>query len=157
MERSLTMTTTIPPAGADYEPGRAEPGPKPVPDSHGPFGRVVTAPGNAATGASSTWVTWLLFMVPLCIAELREVSEPDIERLAARAVDLISSHGDDAQYGGHHQRSARTAIAQGLAVLARADGGVTALGIHACVRPHLDCPGHSPAHPTLSTRNDHNA
>ncbi|MHC3392860.1 hypothetical protein ACLQ2E_25845 [Streptomyces lavendulocolor] len=102
-------------------------------------------------------MTWLLFMVPLCIAELREVSEPDIERLAARAVDLISSHGDDAQYGGHHQRSARTAIAQGLAVLARADGGVTALGIHACVRPHLDCPGHSPAHPTLSTRNDHNA
>lgn len=111
MERSLTMTTTIPPAGADYEPGRAEPGPKPIPDSHGPFGRVVTAPGNVATGASSTWVTWLLFMVPLCIAELREVSEPDIERLAARAVDLISSHGDDAQYGGHHQRSARTAIA----------------------------------------------
>ncbi|MCL3998920.1 hypothetical protein [Streptomyces lavenduligriseus] len=150
------MTTTIPPVGVGKEPGRAEPGAKPNPDAHGPFGRVVTTPGNAATRAPSEWVTWLLFMVPLCIAELREVSEPDVERLAARAVDLIASHGDDAQYGGHHQRSARTAIAQGLAVLARADGGVTALGIHACVRPHLGCPGDSPSHPTLPTRNDHN-
>ncbi|MEU2770762.1 MULTISPECIES: hypothetical protein [Streptomyces] len=131
------MTTATPPSDAGKEPVQ------PTPDTHGPFGRVVTAPEDSPTPASSTWVTWLLFMVPLCIAELRDLSEPDIERLSTRAADMIASHGDDAQYGGHHQRSARTAIAQGLAVLARADGGVTALGIHACMRPHVGCPGTS--------------
>ncbi|MEU5137053.1 hypothetical protein [Streptomyces californicus] len=89
-------------------------------------------------------------MVPLYIAELRDLSEPEIERVSARAADLIAGHGDDAQYGGRHQRSARTAIAHGLAALARADGGVTALGIHACTRPHVGCPGSSNAHSSLS-------
>ncbi|WP_240509216.1 hypothetical protein [Streptomyces agglomeratus] len=144
------MTTATPSAGAGKEPVQHEPDPQPAPDTHGPFGRVVTAPEDSPTSASSTWVTWLLFMVPLCIAELRGFSEPEIARVSARAADLISSHGDDAQYGGHHQRSARTAIAQGLAVLARADGGVTALGIHACMRPHVGCPGTSPARPSPS-------
>ncbi|MDX3206263.1 MULTISPECIES: hypothetical protein [Streptomyces] len=144
------MTTVIPFAGAGKEPVQHVPAPEPTPDTHGPFGRVVTAPEDSPTSASARWVTWLLFMVPLCIAELRGLSEPEIERVSARAADLIASHGDDAQYGGHHQRSARTAIAQGLAVLARADGGVTALGIHACVRPHAHCPGTSPAHSSPS-------
>ncbi|WDN56208.1 hypothetical protein [Streptomyces clavuligerus] len=95
-------------------------------------------------------MTWLLFMVPLCIAEFRDLPEFEITRASARAADLIASHGDDAQYGGQHQRSARTAIAKGLAVLARADGGVTALGIHACVRPHAGCPGISSTHSSPS-------
>lgn len=140
MERHLTMTTT-PPAGL------AE---KPAPEPHGPFGRVVTAPRSSATSASPKWVTWLLFMVPLCIAELRDLPEPEIKRVSERAADLIASHGDDAQYGGHHQRSARTAIAKGLAVLAHAEGGVTALGIHACIHPHDGCPGDPTAHPRPS-------
>jgi hypothetical protein len=150
------MTTAIPPAGAAKGSVPAEPDPQPIPDAHGPFGLVVTTPESAPTTTSSAWVPWLLFMVPLYIAEMRDLSEPEFEHVSARAADLIASHGDDAQYGGHHQRSARTAIAQGLAVLARADGGVTALGIHACVRPHIGCPGISPA-PVLTTRNDHDA
>ncbi len=150
MKRHLTMTTAIPGPSAGKEPVQHEPDPQPTPDAHGPFGRVVDVRKDAPTSASPAWVTWLLFMVPLCIAEFRDLPEFEIARVSARAADLIASHGDDAQYGGQHQRSARTAIAKGLAVLARADGGVTALGIHACVRPHAGCPGISPTHSSPS-------
>ncbi|MFE9121501.1 hypothetical protein [Streptomyces sp. NPDC007172] len=149
MERHLTMTTTIPSAGTDKNPEQ------PAPDHHGPFGRVVAAPEDTPTSAPAAWVTWLLFMVPLCITEVRDLSEPEFDRVSARAADLIASHGDDAQYGGHHQRSARTAIAQALALLATAEGGVTALGIHACMRPHVGCPGTAPAHPSPSKHEEH--
>ncbi|MGY4967121.1 hypothetical protein [Streptomyces sp. 900105245] len=132
--------TASSPAGLGGKPVQHEPHPLRAPDAYGPFGRVVTAPGSSATPAPSTWVAWLLFMVPLCIAEFRDLPAPEIKRVSEEAADLIASHGDDAQYGGHHQRSARTAIAKGLAVLARAEGGVTALGIHACTRPHDGCP-----------------
>ncbi|WP_405533805.1 hypothetical protein OG592_43710 (plasmid) [Streptomyces avidinii] len=147
------MTTAIPPAGVCNDLVQHEPDQLPDPDSHGPLGRVVATPEDAPS-ASPTWVTWLLFMVPLCIAELRDLAEPEVERIAAQSADLIASHGDDAQFGGHHQRSARTAIARGLAVLARSEGGVTALGIHACVRPHIGCPGALPAHPSPSEREE---
>ncbi|MFI6689279.1 hypothetical protein [Streptomyces sp. NPDC050485] len=133
------MTTANPSAGASKELADLKTD-QPLTPGYGPFGLVVTDP-EGQTFASQAWVTWLLFMVPLCIAELRGLPEPEIERISAESADLIASHGDDAQYGGHHQRSARTAIAKGLAVLARADGGVTALGIHACLRPHIGCPG----------------
>lgn len=146
MERHLTMTAT-PPADIDE---------KSAPEPHGPFGRVVTSPRSSATPASPTWVTWLLFMVPLCIAELRGRPEPEIKRVSERAADLIASHGDDAQYGGQYQRSARTAIAKGLAVLARAEGGVTALGIHACIHPHVGCPGDTTVHPRPSQCEERN-
>lgn len=70
---------------------------------------------------------------PCAVAELRVLVEPEIERASARAVALISSHGDDALSGGSHRR------------VLRADGEETALGIHACVRPHSDCPGDAAA------------
>ncbi|MFF4534018.1 hypothetical protein ACFY1P_32715 [Streptomyces sp. NPDC001407] len=118
------------------------------PESYGPFGLVVTDP-DSTTSVPHIWTDWLLFMVPLCIAEMRDLTEAEFDRVRAESSGLIASHGDDAQFGGRHQAGARTAIAKGLAVLARADGGVTALGIHACVRPHAGCPGGVQAAPRV--------
>lgn len=92
-------------------------------------------------------MTWLLFMVPLCIAEFRDLPEFEIARVSARAADLIACHGDDAQYGGHHQRSARTAIAKGLAVLARRRDRA---GNPRVRPPPCRLPGISPAHSSPS-------
>jgi len=110
------------------------------PESHGPLGLVVRDP-DSSTSVSELWTDWLLFMVPLCLSEMRSLPEAEIDRIRAESSALIASHGDDAQFGGRHQATARTAIAKGLAVLARSEGGVTALGIHACTHPHSDCPG----------------
>ncbi|MEV7465232.1 MULTISPECIES: hypothetical protein [Streptomyces] len=114
---------------------------------HSPFGLVVASPGSAAP---RIWTDWLLFMVPLFIAQMQHISDAQASRMSEGAADLIAEHGDDAQYGGSHQSGARTAIAKGLALLARAEGGVTALGIHACIQPHAGCPGRVNAapHPT---------
>jgi hypothetical protein len=107
--------------------------------SHIPFGLVVTAPAD--TTVPPNWTTFLLAMVPLFIAETKDLTEGQLARMRHEAEDLITEHGDDALYGGEHRAGARTAIAKSLALLARADGGVTALGIHACLQPHAGCPG----------------
>ncbi|MEU5959306.1 hypothetical protein [Streptomyces sp. NPDC047525] len=109
-----------------------------------PFGLVVASPGSAVP---PIWTDWLLFMVPLFTTEMRDLTNAELARLRTEAADLIAGHGDDAQYGGQHRAGARTAIARALALLAWAEGGVTALGIHACVRPHTGCPGRFDATP----------
>jgi hypothetical protein len=111
---------------------------------HGPFGLVVLDP-ESETSAPATWTDWLLFMVPLCISEMRNASEVEIDKVRAEAGEQIANHGDDAQFGGRHQASARTALAKGLALLAHAEGGVSAFGIHACTTSHDACPGERPA------------
>ncbi|MFI5986805.1 hypothetical protein ACIBEA_38830 [Streptomyces sp. NPDC051555] len=121
------------------------------PEHHGPFGLVV-ASTDRPTAAPPNWTNWLLLMVPLFIAEMRELPDDEIARLREENVDLITAHGDDAQFGGSQRAGGRNAIAKGLALMARADGGVTALGVHACLRPHIGCPGRfttspAPAHP----------
>jgi hypothetical protein len=119
-----------------------------APDSHGPLGLVVRDP-ESNTSVPELWTDWLQFMVPLCLAEMWNLSDAEIDRIRSECCDAIASHGDDAQFGGRHQGTARTAIAKGLAVLAMADGGVTALGIHACTRSHAGCPG-LPSTPDLT-------
>ena len=121
------------------------------PESHGLFGCVVLVRkddtervpqrGQPNEEFSVLLADWLTFMVPLFIAELRHMTDEEIRRARADALEQIASHGDDLQYGGRHQGSSRTALAKALAILARAEGGVTALGVHACLAPHVDCPG----------------
>ncbi|MGW4894592.1 hypothetical protein ACWEQL_20300 [Kitasatospora sp. NPDC004240] len=132
-------------------------------DSYGPFGCVVTAPNNSRShrpdaagdrGFHARLTSFLLFMVPMFIAELRDASEEQIDRAREDALEQIASHGDDLQFGGTHQRSSRTALAKGFAVLARAEGGVTALGVHACLHPHEGCPGLQPHGDTTATTLD---
>jgi len=121
------------------------------PESHGPFGyvalvredstRQVPRRGQPNEEFSILLADWLTFMVPLFVAELRHTTDEEIQRARADALEQIASHGDDLQYGGRHQGSSRTALAKALAILARAEGGVTVLGVHACLAPHVDCPG----------------
>ena len=121
-------------------------------EPHGPFGCVALVreerePRRVPRSAqpdeqfSALLADWLLFMVPMFIAELRHATDGEIEQASADALEQIASHGDDLQYGGRHQGSSRTALAKALAILARAEGGVTVLGVHACIAPHTGCPG----------------
>lgn len=117
-------------------------------DSWGPCGLVVAAPdssGAAGSGHAAAlphgFVDLLLMMVPLCIAEMQAWSDERLEAARHASVQLITSHGDDLQFGGRHRGAALAATARGLALGARAPGGITALGIHACTRPHEGCPG----------------
>ncbi|MGW4369154.1 hypothetical protein ACWEKT_26265 [Nocardia takedensis] len=83
---------------------------------------------------------FLLFLVPLMLAEMRDWSAQRRAIVAADTAAMIASHGDDAQYGGRHQGPARTAIARALALGAGFPDGVTLFGVHACLHPHPDCP-----------------
>ncbi|MFJ9771842.1 hypothetical protein ACIRVF_11410 [Kitasatospora sp. NPDC101157] len=109
-------------------------------EPHPIFGRVVVDPGSKTT-APQMWQEFLLGFLPLCIADLRAKAPSELEAVRQRALEQIASHGDVAQFGGKGKAEARVGIAQGLAILAFTEGGVTALGIHACVKAHEGCPG----------------
>ncbi|MFD4904965.1 hypothetical protein [Kitasatospora purpeofusca] len=96
---------------------------------------------DSKTSAPYIWQEFLLGFLPLCIADLRAKSPAEFETIRKRSLEQIASHGDVAQFGGKGSKEARVGIAQGLAVLAFAEGGVTALGIHACIKAHEGCPG----------------
>ncbi|NUU20935.1 MAG: hypothetical protein HOV68_05375 [Streptomycetaceae bacterium] len=117
---------------------------------HPVFGRVVRLPGtpppedtrDAAFRAGL--IDFLLTFAPLAIAEQRGRTNEELEPLRERWEELVTYRGDELQYGGPHRGASRSALAQGIALLARAEGGVTALGIHACITAHAGCPGAAP-------------
>ncbi|WP_280470697.1 hypothetical protein [Nocardia farcinica] len=82
----------------------------------------------------------LLMAVPFAIWEQRDASPARIATLRRNAVAMIASHGDDLQFGGKHTASTAAALIQAIALLARAPGGVTFAGIHACLEDHDYCP-----------------
>ncbi|MEU5417871.1 hypothetical protein [Streptomyces sp. NPDC020667] len=128
---------------------------------YGPFGCVVldpdwAQPSRAQRGGRDDRFDervrlYLVGVAPLVIAELRNAGPGEVERLRVEAANELGSHGDDLQYGGRHQASSRTALATGFGILAYADGGVTAFGVHACTTPHEGCPGarHSAGSPAV--------
>ncbi|MEU0341969.1 hypothetical protein ABZ092_24165 [Streptomyces bobili] len=71
---------------------------------------------------------FLAGLIPLFIAELASATDEQINQARDAALEQIANHGDDLQFGGKHRRSSRTALARAFALLARAEGGVTALG-----------------------------
>lgn len=85
----------------------------------------------------------LTALVPMWIAQMRTWSDAAIGRARADAVQMIIAHGDDLQFGGKRRGATLTALAKAFAILARAEGGVTALGVHACLTPHAQCPAAS--------------
>ncbi|MEV4505461.1 hypothetical protein [Streptomyces klenkii] len=118
---------------------------------HGPSGCVVLDPdrprpsrvrrGGRDDDFDGRVQLYLIGVVPLVIAELRNAGIGEVVRLRVEAVHELGSHGDDLQYGGRHQESSRRALATAIGILAHADGGVTAFGVHACTGPHEGCPG----------------
>ncbi|MFJ6437867.1 hypothetical protein [Streptomyces sp. NPDC091416] len=119
-------------------------------ESHGPFGRVVLV-GKETDDAFRSLLpnprlrrglpTFLCALVPLAIQEQSRMSAQRIDAMRTELIDMIAEHGDDLQFGGAHQTSARVALVQALAILATAEGGVTILGVHACTARHEGCPG----------------
>lgn len=90
----------------------------------------------------------LLAAVPLAIDALRDLTdaERDSRRGWLRVLDLIGAKGDVLLYGGGQPGEAAAVLArlaETLAVLAYADGGVTAFGLHWHAVPHAWCPGQS--------------
>ncbi|WP_051812049.1 hypothetical protein [Kitasatospora sp. MBT63] len=116
---------------------------------HGPFGRVVTAEIVPSTLRNSPidpelLRTFLLGLVPLMIAEQQGATPEHLEAGRDRCVELITSYGDELQFGGSHRAASRTALAKAFALLARQPGGITAFGVHACTSVHEYCPGNQP-------------
>ncbi|WP_433635465.1 hypothetical protein [Nocardia sp. CA-120079] len=119
------------------------------PTQNGPLGCVVEVdrspsndPRTEAFAANLT--TSLLALVPKWIATTRHWTDEQLQRAAPAAAQTIASHGDDLQYGGTKRGQALNAVAKALAILAHTEGGVTALGIHACQQPHHPCPAQRP-------------
>ncbi|MET8342398.1 hypothetical protein [Streptomyces microflavus] len=84
----------------------------------------------------------LLGLMPLFIAEQRQKSDAELAALAERAEYTIAHKADAFQFQkpGDKPTGVLSALAAGMAALARQPGGVTALGVHACTRTHEGCP-----------------
>ncbi|WP_329147374.1 hypothetical protein OIU91_17110 [Streptomyces sp. NBC_01456] len=84
----------------------------------------------------------LLGLMPLFIAEQRQKSDDELAALAERAEYTIAHKADAFQFQkpGGKPTGVLSALAAGMAALARQPGGVTALGVHACTRTHEGCP-----------------
>jgi hypothetical protein len=121
---------------------------------YGPFGRVVLLPpedrptkarrDGPDDGFGQRLSDSLLLMVPTCILDQRNATAAQLEAIRTETRDLIAHRGDVLQYGGKGQGAARVALPRALALLARTEGGVTTLGIHACLTPPPGCPGEPP-------------
>ncbi|MFM9462653.1 hypothetical protein ACKI1K_07340 [Streptomyces scabiei] len=131
-------------------------------DSIGVFGRVVRVRDSTDTDEAvrtllprpqfrTGLADFLCFLVPLAIEEQSRLSSERIDGMREELLDTIAAHGDDLQFGGTHQKSARVALAKALALLATAEGGVTILGVHACTAVHEGCPGFKPRESTPPT------
>ncbi|MGW4720904.1 hypothetical protein [Nocardia sp. NPDC004260] len=112
-----------------------------------PFGCVVEVdrtprpdPKDEAFAANLT--TTLLALVPPWIATVRTWTTEQRQHAAPEAAQTIASHSDTLQFDGNKTGQALNALAKGLAILAHTEGGITALGVHACLQPHDSCPGH---------------
>lgn len=82
---------------------------------------------------------------------MRTWSDEEIRSEASAASDVIGSHGDDLQYEGRMRGPALSALAKAFALLAHAEGGITALGVHACLAAHDRCPAERGTQPPQRT------
>jgi hypothetical protein len=86
--------------------------------------------------------------VPAEIEKIRDLAD---EQRAGRGdwlrvLNLVGAKGDVLLYGGGQPGETAAVfarLAETLAVLAYADGGVTVFGLHWCAVPHRWCPGAS--------------
>lgn len=91
--------------------------------------------------------TMLQALVPLRMAELRfGHSREQLAELGRAQSDVIGSCGDSLLYRTEDTTRAFKALLTGIACAALlADGGITVLGLHWCVRDDAECPNGRPA------------
>ncbi|WP_424862988.1 hypothetical protein [Streptomyces sp. MMS24-I29] len=111
---------------------------------HGKFGFVTCVP-NPQFDDNEFWDNVrhaLVGLVPLRIWELRTAGDAALIELSRNAAAVTGSRGDQFQFPQRRRSSGVLAeLATGFAAAARlADGGITALGVHACFYPHEGCP-----------------
>lgn len=84
----------------------------------------------------------LLALVPFRHVELAGASQEEVERAREEAVEVIAHKADVFLFPKKGQRptGVLSALATAMALCARAEGGITHLGVHACVAPHEGCP-----------------
>lgn len=87
----------------------------------------------------------LLGLVPFRCAELADASEEQLKEFAKEAADLIAHKADafEHQKKGQKPTGVLAALATAIALGARQEGGITHLGVHACLEPHEGCPRES--------------
>ncbi|GAB4590113.1 hypothetical protein [Nocardia sp. IFM 10818] len=120
---------------------------RPAPRPPARFGCVVSVP---LPDVGSEWIRYcrnlsdiLLGLVPLSIEETSRWPADRVDRERRAAVAVIATHGDDLLFDGPDRGACLNALARAFALGARAEGGMTAFGIHACLNPHIGCPGHN--------------
>lgn len=112
---------------------------------HGRFGYVTCVP-NERMGRDPFWENVghaLVGLIPLRIWELRATGEAELMELSVKAADVIGSRGDEFQFPSRRGRptGVLAELATGFAAVALlADGGITAIGVHACFYEHDGCP-----------------
>ncbi|MFC9505341.1 hypothetical protein [Streptomyces sp. NPDC057002] len=84
----------------------------------------------------------LLGLVPFWSADLAGASEARLKRLAEESEDVIAHKADVFQFQkeGQEATGVLSALAAAIALGARMPGGITHLGVHACLEPHEGCP-----------------
>lgn len=84
----------------------------------------------------------LLGLVPLWSAELAGASEKRLAQVAKESSDLIAHKTDvfEHQKEGQKPTGVLSKLAAAIALGARQEGGITHLGVHACLVPHEGCP-----------------
>lgn len=78
----------------------------------------------------------LQIAVPMSLHRLSHWTDRECMALSSSLTTQIGSHGDDLIYGGKHCAETFNALADALAIGARAPGGVFFHGLHWCVGAH---------------------
>ncbi|MFV0135432.1 hypothetical protein ACLGIH_19810 [Streptomyces sp. HMX87] len=113
-------------------------------EPHGRFGYVTCVPSELMDN-EEFWDNVrlsLLGLVGLRIWELRDAEDDELVELGKLAASIIGSRGDKFQFPKDKKPSGVLAeLVTGFAAAARlTDGGITAIGVHACFYPHEGCP-----------------
>ncbi|MEW1922329.1 hypothetical protein [Streptomyces sp. NPDC088360] len=84
----------------------------------------------------------LLGLVPFWSADLADASEARLAELAEKSQDVIAHKADVFQHQKEGQKptGVLSALAAAIALGARQPGGITHLGVHACLELHEGCP-----------------
>ncbi|WP_433259245.1 hypothetical protein ACQPYK_49610 (plasmid) [Streptosporangium sp. CA-135522] len=95
----------------------------------------------------------LLGLLPLLIAEFKNTTFEERRDPAAADAQTIASRADQLMFPDPKAKlsGVLTSIARGLAIGAYQPGGITVLGIHACVYAHPHCPATPGERPSCCT------
>jgi hypothetical protein len=69
----------------------------------------------------------------MSLHRMRDWSDRECASIGRELADTIAAHSDDLMYGGKHCAETFNALADALAVGARAPGGVFFRGLHWCI------------------------